>query len=195
MRHYLSYSAEGEITGIHAHQQATTGLRGWPEHFEIDNPDTEQPDSRTWLDNLKTKPTGGFIRYECPCSPAQQDCNCANERRLSHYIEGGEFVARTTAIVQIDGEAVEPDATVSRPPGSVLKLKVLCDDPDETVTILQTVAPQLLESTDPTIALPVVDGATAEVNVYSPAQGFTGSLYITSRCFRPVKLNIRGWGS
>lgn len=195
MRHLLSYDATGEITGIHSHRQAATGLRGWPLRFELDNPDTVEPDSRAWLDSFKKKPTGGFVFHDCECPGTSTTCKCAAECVRDSRVEDGKivFAGRQLMIVQVNGVGVEGDSVLSRSPGTALKMNVICDG-CESVIVQQSARPQVLESTESELTIQLVAGKT-EIVAYAPAQGLVGTLRITGVGFHPFLLAIRGWGS
>lgn len=195
MRHLLGYDATGEITGIHSHRQAATGLRGWPQSFELDNPDTVDPDSRAWLDSFKKKPTGGFVFYDCECPGTEAACKCAVTCVKDNHVKNGEIVSaeRQLMIVQIAGESIAGESILDHPPGTALKLELTCDG-CESVIVQQSARPQVLESTESELTIQLVAGKT-EIVAYAPALGLVGTLRITGVGFHPFRLAIRGWGS
>jgi len=196
VRHLFSYGANGTIIGTHAYQQASTGLRGWPDHYECDNPNTEQPDSRAWLDALTMKPAGGFIFYECPHSGAEDPCVCAAEQMADHYVEGNLFVPLPTVVVQLSGVAVAANTVVSYPVGTLLKLQISCAGSAATaVVVAQSKNPQVLDTTEACVEAVMANGMAEEIDVYAPAQGMVGALSISGSRFRSFNFSIRGWGS
>ena len=192
MRHLFSYDSDGILVGTHSYQQA--GVRGWPAHYECDNPDSQQPDTRAWLGNLKTKPTGGLIFYECEHPGVGDPCACAADRQRNYYVEDGKFAALPVLVVELDGAGVEADGTVSRPVGAKLAMRISCEAPIETVKVEQSAQPQLLATTENNVEVAAVDGVAA-IDVWAPAQGMMGTLRISCRRCRSFRFNIRGWGS
>ena len=198
MKHYLSYESDGSISGINPYTAVGTGLFGWPDEYEIDNPDTEHAPSKFWRDCVKQQPTGGYIRYDCPCPRTARNCNCASAARMTKYVEDGRLVDTLPVSVLIDGaEVTTTGQVISKPVGARIKVEVkIPGAPNgERIAVMQGAMPQLLDTTEPMLELTTADGELEEFDAYAPAQGLTGHLRIFGRVCALLEVRIRGWGS
>jgi hypothetical protein len=195
MKHYLAYQSDGSISGICSYQQAGTGLRGWPDDYELDNPESDHTETRNWLASAKNPPTGGHIRYDCPCPRTAAQCNCASVIQMTRWVSDGQLTDKITTFMKVDGEIVASGSVISRPPGTPIALRFEFDGvPDgEVIGLSQFATPMVLESTETAIPTPASGGAI-ETIAYAPAQGLVGAVRVFGRICTMMEVRIRGWG-
>ncbi len=197
MKHYLSYDADGTIFGACSYSEAYTGLSGWPDVYEIDNPDTAHEPSRLWRASAKRPPTGGYLHYDCRCPRTARNCNCASVVRMANYVVEGRLTAKLATVVLLDGVEVEASGyTISRLPGSTVEVKVrIPGAPDgERIAVAQS-ARQVLATAELMVEMTTTNGALPDFDAYAPAQGIVGALRIFGRVCTLMEVRIRGWGS
>lgn len=195
MKHYLSYAENGAIFGINPYGSAS-GLRGWPDEYEIDDPNTTHEPSQTWREGARQPPGGGYLRYDCPCPRSARNCNCATVMCLSKYVVDGHLIDKLAISVTVDGEQAVSGQVFDKPPGSKTTVGIRIDEaPDgETIAVMQDTMPQIMLTSEPMIEMATVEGALPDVDVYAPAQGFVGRLRIAGRICTMMEVRIRGWG-
>lgn len=194
MRHFLSYDANGELQGEMSFTNAKTGLRGWPDDYELDNPDSTHANTRAWVDSRKVKPAG-YVRYDCPCSPTAHTCACAGQFRLGNYVVDGVAVAKPAHAITIDGATYEPGTIIDRAPGADITVAVSAPDApdDEKLMVLQPATFQMLTTTEQSMELTYASGAVPDIILKAPAQGFIGIVALYGKCCGRVDIKIRGW--
>ena len=193
MKHFLSYDETGNLQGQMSFTNAVTGHQGWPDEYELDNPNSTNKKTRDWLDSRKNKPAG-YVRYDCPCPPTEKDCACAGQYRVGYFWNGSAVVVKPDHAITVDGATYTPGEILSKPPGQALVVLVTADVPDgEKVSVMQPGNLQLLESTAAETLLEYTSGALPPFTLYAPAQGFVGGIALYGKCCTRLDIKVRGW--
>jgi len=192
MRHYLGIDSTGKVVSLHTYVDSPTQMGGWPLDFDICNPDSESAWVQDWLKKIKKKPEGGFVCFDCPCSPTEKTCRCPSVKMRGAYVVGGELVDCAASAFQIEGATVTPDHTLTRAPGTTVDVRVLADVPDgTTATVYRSDMPAVF--VDPTIEVTFTGGVAGPFQITAPAQGFSGSIEVDGLKICPSRLTLRGW--
>lgn len=195
MKAFLGLDASGNLISTHTHRTWKTGLGGWSEEFDLDNPNSANPDVAEFKAAMRNKNIVQWVAYDCPCPPTNGTCSCASARRVDHRWDGNSLVAKPQCGLLVDGAPYVPDSVIDRAPEQELLLKVAgAEVPnDATVSIIQDDQPRLLDTSERRIELTFQDGETGEVSAYAPAQGMVGRLLAYGPYTAPLKLRVRGW--
>jgi len=178
IRHYLSYDAAGNMVGVHAFGDSS-GF-GWPDTHALHEPGCEHPVVAGLRNDLVTRypHIDGFAIFECDCSPTDRDCRCSSEHRNTHRYIGGQFVRHLDTTVTIDGVSVALGSTITKPPMSVLQLRIQVQNaPDGTIASVRRISPVAIMATDQ-IDLTTTNGETPAVRLIVPAQGLTAQIAV-----------------
>lgn len=196
MRHFLGLDADNNLISTHTHKTYQTGLGGWAEDFDLDNPNSENPVVIGYKQRLKNKKIVRWKLLDCPCSPSKGVCGCASQARCSMRVDDNDaLVPKPTCGFVIDGAPYDPNAALDRPPGTAMTLKIAgAEVPDNTtVTLAQGTQIQLMQTQEPSIELTFNGGETEEVTLYAPTHGLTGRVQAHGTHTCPMMFKVRGW--
>jgi hypothetical protein len=200
MRHFISYSEDGQLVGVHTHKFARGGLGGWPENYDLENGlEATNDAARSFAQRLIEAHPGritGFVKYDCACPATAGSCTCPNMRRIDHVANEArnELVAKPAVAILVDGATWDGSSEVIRAEATAIVLKVQCAEaPDGAIVILtQARSPRLWSPTDP-IELAFTDGETPEQIIYAPPRSMTGLVQFYGPCVTAMNMPVVGW--
>ena len=195
MKHFLGHRADGGLASIE------TFHGGWPDCSCAD-PDCPGLASPQCTDervvSLKASQMEhnpeivGWIAVVCPCSGDGGTCSCAGKAMGANRVVDGALVAKYPVTVTLDGVEIESDVLLSRPPNSILKLKITSPAPDGTKLICRSGGNfDICEETR--FELAFVGGEAPELTLVTPSQGGKGDFAFGSYFAQTFRLTLRGW--
>jgi hypothetical protein len=193
MRHFLSYDATGLITGQHTYKDVGSQLGGWPEEFDLDNPDSTNQAVIDWKAGLGTLPHG-FVLFDCNCPCTNGVCPCCNAHRVNYRVDltTKQAVEKPASGLLIDGAPVAVGAKLDRAPGTPLELKITAIGAPDGALVTVAQGPVEVMQTSP-VEVAFTSDISAPLTLVAPAQGSCGKIRAYGLYTKPVDLEIRGW--
>jgi len=197
MRHFFGYLSDGALTSMETYNPG-----GWPIcDCSPGCPGLSNPDCKNSLSTSLRKSRAvsrpdivGYVLYDCPCPPEMGQCDShVSVVYGASMVVDGELVDKPMTTHYINGEPIEADQVLSRPPGTELEYMIAAPGiPDGTKVIcFQGTATWV--APEPEWEMVFTDGQTPTKTLIVPAQGALGIVTAAGSLARGIRFKVLGW--
>lgn len=196
MRHFFGYDINGALRSIE-----TYGPAGWPTDHCLINPACNKAAVLSLKEDraAKNPEVIGWVLFDCGCNAGSghliRDCPCVAKKFANGYVDVATktLKSKPQRSVYVDGALVNDRDTVSKPPGAVVRLKIVSADMENGQVAQCAQKGQIEIAAEPSWEMTFNGGETEEKVLVAPAQGTKGSVFIGGIRVRPLMFQLRGF--
>lgn len=165
----------------------------WPEGYDLTaNSPTHPLAVANKAAHANDPSFGGFLPFDCNCGDDAL-CSCASNKSFTHYVAGGQLVAKPDLVMKVNGQVVvsSEEAPVTLTPGATFTFSLESNVPDGTSVGLDFIGARLA----PVLPTLTFTNGVASCSLQAPSQGVTSRVCQRQmiKLLKPFNLYVLGW--